>query len=400
MTVSTSGTPVWTKPDSDKQIFENQKLFIDFLREEAIEAKKCITQYSFQCLALSGASIGIIISATTNEAPFASLSAASIIIILMIMSKITIYKYQVANRAYGYEMYIKSMMNINQENILSPSNKYSEKDIKSWLFLAKNEHWEKSFLTWKLITLGLLREFYRATQLLDGRWYRLIILGLSLVILILLPQFILLTILIPVACIAWPLVDPFKYAPKEDNFWISTNKNKKKLFSGTYLEHLLNMLTLMQILSLSPIAVAIIKIQNDPSKKDIIPKDYGFSDFFIINNVLEIIYQYRFIFLSIIFALLLHLIIARYIIIRQQITMLECGFYSIKTNFLIWKTVARINYESWLKATSSPSNPSIIEGMDFRLENNYDDDLRSCAELILKNFNEPRSWDFQRHLNS
>jgi hypothetical protein len=410
------------------------RLFIDFLRAEAIEAKKCITQYSFQCLALSGAAIGIIITATNQEkSPYPSLSTASIIIILMIMSKITVYKYQVANRAYGYEMYIKEMMYVSDNQIPN----INARDLESWAFLAENEQWEKSLLIYKNISNILLKSLYKPTRIFDYVPYRFVGFIFSSWLVSMSPQKIIhLPIAIAVTCIAYPLIDPFKYRLQlhkstkgkatviEDKIWVSTIeamsildlllywpkeivswcckksnfKDNLELFSGTYLEHLLNMLALMQALALSPILVAMIKIGELRLRSQTFT--FELQDFFFFDKAIEFIQQYKYVTLATILFLILQLIIARYLIVKQQIAMLETGLYSVRTNYMLWKIVARINYEAWNCAITHSVNQGNADEISFSLENMYDENVKLCANLVRKFPNNPKLWTFEKSLNS
>jgi hypothetical protein len=145
------------KIGKDDILYIRSKAFIDLLRKEASDAKSCVTQYSFQSLALSGASIGFILNAS-KESPLVMMAVIPMILILIIVMRIAVYKYELANRAYGYELHLQTITGFYESDD-SIQSIFSD-DIKAWKFIIENEHWERTYFVWKIIHPALFSFYY------------------------------------------------------------------------------------------------------------------------------------------------------------------------------------------------------------------------------------------------
>jgi hypothetical protein len=169
----------------DDILYKRSKEFIKSLREEASSAKSCVTQYTFQSLVVSGAALSFIVSNYKNNvsslkdigtiensgdlkyiigsindiSSVSTIAAIPMILILVVMMRIAMYKYEIANRAYGYELYLKTISSLSLERD-KKKQKFLDKDIKYWKFVVEHEDWEKTYFVWKILYPSLFRQFY------------------------------------------------------------------------------------------------------------------------------------------------------------------------------------------------------------------------------------------------
>jgi hypothetical protein len=156
-----------SKDDKSKDniLYTRSREFIDLLRKEASDAKSCVTQYSFQSLTISGLALSFIVSSSKDDPrSIATIAAIPMILILMVMMRIAVYKYEIANRAYGYELYLKTMLNISEDidNSKKPILKdcVLKEDVKHWKFIVEREDWERTYLVWKVVYPTLFSFYY------------------------------------------------------------------------------------------------------------------------------------------------------------------------------------------------------------------------------------------------
>jgi hypothetical protein len=148
----------------EEELKKLERELISDLREEAAEAKKCFTTFSFQTIAFSAAIIGLIFKSIQDD-PITALAAIPGISFLMIVCRIGIYKYQTANRAYGYQFYLEQsktyLYKINSKK--SNSHEYSEDESetqKAWELIIENRSWEQVFRVWRIIHPTIFKRIY------------------------------------------------------------------------------------------------------------------------------------------------------------------------------------------------------------------------------------------------
>jgi hypothetical protein len=347
-------------------LYRRQKAFIETLRKEASEAKSCVTQYSFQCLAISGAALGVIFN-NSKDNPMSSLASIPLIILLMIMARIAIYKYELANRACGYEFYLKMTM-----ALIDKQDKNFKEDINSLKFVAYNEHWEQTFFAWRTISPTLFRKFYRVGYQ-EG---------------------------------LFSLLNPNAYKPKfsnEDNPWIlvpnridAINKvdrdSQKEVvyFPGSYLGNVLMMLTMMQWLLIAPLIIAACREYISYSMPNSYPLSH--SLFNVISLAIVIVTTTIFIWIR-----------RQRIDRRRQI--IEAEIFSIRTTSKTWSLVVKVHYLSWLFAekeiTEMIKTGELLDpSTTFLMTKKYEDNLNLCAELISINYDKPDNWKLTERLKN
>ena len=149
-------TEEWASPESYQKKLD---ALIKSLRKEASDAKGCFTTFSFQSIALSSAALGIILNAIKDN--FASaLAVIPLISLLMVVSRIGIYKYTAANRAYGLQAYIERTEPLYRRHSL----KRYEKEAFENLF--ENSEWERLFMAWRIVMPSIISQIYKFPE--DG----------------------------------------------------------------------------------------------------------------------------------------------------------------------------------------------------------------------------------------
>jgi hypothetical protein len=364
--------------------YSRQKVFIDALRKEASDAKACVTQYSFQCLAISGAALGFILNSSKDN-QLASLASIPIILLLMIMARIAIYKYEIANRAYGYELYIKSTATLaDNDEILF------KEEVTPWRFTVYNEHWEQTFHVWRHISPMLFKKFYQVNYYESP----------------------------------FSLLNPNGYKPKFKNKpWILVPKridtsagNRKEnseetmYFPGSYLNNILMMLILMQSLLITPLIIAIFKKLSMIKRisqctletfTNISPEKLATFFFEIIRD--------KYFFQAVIFLSLMLLVIGIIWIRSQRIgrrrQILEGEFFSIRTCSITWDLVNKIHFASSVFAKHETiellkSNSLSSSSIEYSIMTKYEKNLSLCADLIYEKYDKPDEWNLVQHLES
>jgi hypothetical protein len=149
-----------TNDNRDDILYIRSKEFIDSLRKEASDAKSCVTQYTFQSLVISGAALSFIVSSSKDDPrSISTIAAIPMILILMVMMRIAVYKYEIANRAYGYELHLKTISNLFWKKDAVISTPF-EKDVKYWKFVVENEDWERNYFVWRIVYPTLFGFYY------------------------------------------------------------------------------------------------------------------------------------------------------------------------------------------------------------------------------------------------
>jgi hypothetical protein len=345
-------------------LYIQSQSFIDVLRKEASEAKACVTQYSFQSLAISGAALGFIINARDRE--ISSLATIPLILILMIMSRIAIYKYEIANRAYGYEFYLQTILGLKSSKFSQKDN--SEEDIASWKFTISNEHWERTDFAWCIVYPTMLQTYYHVHKTSD--WSENIKLDKI-----------------------FKLRDEFS---KDNNHcpWFLNSREEKPNTSqsfystGSYLSTIIMVLTTMQYLLL--IILLIYNIIHLPYQLYLIYHNIFFHDSDnLLIQLLIIVMSKLFIAFTV-----PYITIVRAIRIKRREKILEDGLNTIKASALIWSVTVRLHYIAWELAKESLSKDSTV----FDFEKEYKNNLFFGADQIVEYGNEPQKWEFRMYI--
>jgi hypothetical protein len=119
---------------------------ISHLRAEAHDVKDCFTKFSFQALAISTAAIGLILR-FQHDSSWVSLSALSVIILVMVVAKIGNHKYNTANRNLGFLLYLERMESL----------KYERPGI---VVYNDSVPWEKAMRAWRIVQATVFAKTY------------------------------------------------------------------------------------------------------------------------------------------------------------------------------------------------------------------------------------------------
>jgi hypothetical protein len=110
---------------------------ISHLRNEAHEVKDCFTKFSFQALAISTAAFGLILR-FQHDSNWVSLSALSVIILVMVVAKIGNHKYNTANRNLGFILYLERMESLKE-------------DKPEAVIYNNSVPWEEAMRAWRIV---------------------------------------------------------------------------------------------------------------------------------------------------------------------------------------------------------------------------------------------------------
>jgi hypothetical protein len=145
--------------------------------------------------------------------------------------------------------------------------------------------------------------------------------------------------------------------------------------AGSYLANILRRLIIMQWLLLVPLLLAALLALSEDAVESAV--------------------------LIMTFVLMIMLVIIRMIRIHRRQNILENESLSIRTCSLIWETVIRVHYISWMNSISKSNEfPNSQDSLKFNLEEEYEKNLTHCAKLIRENITDPKKWDFESNLQS
>jgi hypothetical protein len=116
------------------------------LRGEARDVKDCFTRFSFQALAISTAVIGLIIR-FQHDSKWVSLSALSVIILVMSVAKIGNHKYNTTNRNLGFILYLERMESLKNEK-------------PEVVIYSDNVPWEEAMRAWRIVQATAFGKVY------------------------------------------------------------------------------------------------------------------------------------------------------------------------------------------------------------------------------------------------
>ncbi len=117
---------LYPKADFEK-IEENSKVLIERLRVEANYVKDCFTKFSFWVLGFSCAMLGFIAKSQV-ETPYVGFTSGLITMIIFSVSKIGIYKYETANRNFGYELHLSRIDTLAENS--NPTDEWKARYLK------------------------------------------------------------------------------------------------------------------------------------------------------------------------------------------------------------------------------------------------------------------------------
>jgi hypothetical protein len=128
---------------------------IEQLRGEASEVKHCFTTYSLSALALSGAALGAVLG-TLKAAPTVRYAPLALIPLLMIVSRLGIYKFATANRNNGYELHLARCRHEGREK--SPAELPTLGGVPYLI------PWEEALRAWRIVQATLFRVAYNTPE--------------------------------------------------------------------------------------------------------------------------------------------------------------------------------------------------------------------------------------------
>jgi hypothetical protein len=303
--------PEFTKSiaDSEKKLFyenlvESQRKLIKEIRGEAIAAKTCVTQYSFQTLIISGAIFSATVAylqksllangtngksklaeSASGTQPYIELVGSSIdknklaesatamqsyvelidssiviliislstIFILITMCRIALHKYTVANGFYGYQMFIErsanylftstEKLNNNDGNVISSEHE----EALNLIVIASN--WEQILYVFEVLKLKLFESIYnwprRGFKERSTKDFFFNLFSFRFIRSYINP-------------FLYKQIKPYNTPETSNNnaLWYmlrdrEISQNKAKYPAGTYLEYILDMLLIMQYLFLT-----------------------------------------------------------------------------------------------------------------------------------------------------
>lgn len=138
--------------DREPELTPEEEELVKRLRAEANDVKDCVTKIGFQALALSTVVLGTILP-LLNTIPLAGFAAAPLAIFLLAAIRISLHKYETANRLYGYELHIYRRTRLKDSK-------------KGWHSRMRQIGWEEAFYAWRVVQPFIYKKIY-----LKPRWY-------------------------------------------------------------------------------------------------------------------------------------------------------------------------------------------------------------------------------------
>lgn len=126
---------------------EYEKDLIPRIREEAVDVKECFTKFSFQAMSLSVVTLGLLVKFQPDN-PFLGIVSLFIIYMVLSVARIGTYKYQTANRNYGYELY------------LDRARRFIETDNNGWKDYYRDIGWEEAISAWRIVQATVFEHLY------------------------------------------------------------------------------------------------------------------------------------------------------------------------------------------------------------------------------------------------
>jgi len=131
----------------DADLTTDERALIAQLRTEASELKDCFVRYSFQALSVSALGLGVI-ARLQQDTPYMGLTAIPIIILLLVVARMGTYKYQSANRLYGYELHLHRVARLK-----SPA-------AGGWRRSMREIGWEEAMRAWRVVQATMFEQLY------------------------------------------------------------------------------------------------------------------------------------------------------------------------------------------------------------------------------------------------
>lgn len=108
---------------------------IQLIRSESTELKDCITQFTFQSIALSS-TLMVVVFGALQRFPLVVLADIPVIFMLMIVGRIGIHKYTSCNRGFGYQLFLEQSRNIDSKFNTEIINRIGwEESLRAWRFV-------------------------------------------------------------------------------------------------------------------------------------------------------------------------------------------------------------------------------------------------------------------------
>lgn len=415
---------------------DNFKEYINQLRDEALEAKKCFTQYSFQTLAFASAAIGFILNAA-KENPFAALSVIPVTLLLIVVSWIGIYKFVAANRAYGYQMYLEKAFTFFTEDDSSKTlNDKSEENLSALSLILDKRHWEQTFRIMRVTESTIFNKIYispyRRVNIEKSLRFFLVIFSISIFTGIIVGFEVLIftnifwckvsfgtTLVLVYTTLRFggykflirydfinynysqysaPIIDQFRDRMKAKQNLLSLNNiypwfmikdllkhhdqdENQNIFyhAGTYLKNILRILFIMQLLSLSPLLIAALIYGEQ------VAEAYLDGNLFslLLGNDIDLKFSiFKATLVPISLTILFVFILTQFFQISRRRVIIEQELHSISSFSEIWHIVAVAHYRAYKTAILSRDSNTFHTYDDELYMGEIIDELKSLSKLI------------------
>jgi hypothetical protein len=149
--------PPGAPKDREPELTREEEELVKRLRAEASEVKDCATKYCFYALALSTVLLGAILP-LLDKFPLAGFAAVPLVIFLLATVRISLHKYETANRHYGYELHIHRRARLMNS------------DGNGWDLHMRQIGWEEAFYAWRVVQPFVYKEIYREPKWYDYPW--------------------------------------------------------------------------------------------------------------------------------------------------------------------------------------------------------------------------------------
>lgn len=144
----------------------NKDQAVELLREEAASVKDCFTRFSFQTIAFSAVSFGIIVKFQIDT-PILSLCFLLITILSLVVAKIGNHKYNTANRNLGFLLYLERNYLIDRElKKKNPSTDYNCEILRND---GQEVAWEEAMRAWRIVQSTVFHEIYKPNRIFPNK---------------------------------------------------------------------------------------------------------------------------------------------------------------------------------------------------------------------------------------
>ena len=127
---------------------------IDRLIEEASLLKNCVTNFSFQTMAICVVVLGLMLryQFSTNGTVYVGFAGSGIVLLALAVMRIGIHKNEAANRALGYELHINRIKN------------FPEKAKDGWQGYMVRIGWQEAMRAWRVVQPTIFNHLYEKSR--------------------------------------------------------------------------------------------------------------------------------------------------------------------------------------------------------------------------------------------